>query len=172
MMNKSIIIVMMILLVHAVSAETIKVGNDAIEYDTLLEYGSMSSYYKDDVLVLSTFDNNGDGKADQWFMYGEGFVLQSAVQDSDNSGKPDYFVEYDAQGNVVSEREAIPFLQRVRNLISRFRFYVLGFIVLVLAAFFIFVLLKSRKKRKHKKAHDKHEAHGKHHKKEYKEKAD
>jgi hypothetical protein len=140
------IVIILILLMSFVSAETIKVDKQTIEYDQVIKYEKMNSYYLKDKLILSTFDDNNDGKIDQWFLYGDNFVVQSALGDMDNNGKPDYFVGYDAQGNVVSERVTVSFSKRIIDFIFKFKYYVLGFIVLILLIFFIRKIKKKTRK--------------------------
>jgi hypothetical protein len=98
----------LLLCVSSVAAEVVDAGGKRIRYDEMLDYGDMKSYYRGDVLVLSTFDTDDDAVADQWFFYDEGLVLDSARQ-ADDEGKIDYVVGYDELGNAVRERTHKPF---------------------------------------------------------------
>jgi len=155
-MDKRLIFIIVVL-ISAVSissvigVDKIKIGGQTIRYDNVSTYGNMTSYYLNDSLVLSTFDNNGDGKADQWFIYGDGFTLQSAMQDSDYNGGADYFVAYNPTGDVISERVSKSFFENLWDA----KFYIAGVIVLALIVFLLFKLSKRHKH--HKKKQEKKE---------------
>ncbi|MFH1133112.1 MAG: hypothetical protein V1735_01345 [Nanoarchaeota archaeon] len=139
-----------------VRAETTKVGAQIITYDDMIDYGDMHSYYASDKLVLSTFDDNKDGEPDQWFVYGDDFVVTSAMGDQDGNGRPDYLVGYDEHGNVVSERVSGSFIKDFGKTLWRLKWFILGALV---AIFAILGSIKFRKKRRKGKQEEKHEKH-------------
>lgn len=147
-------------------ADTIKVGSEKITYDDIIDYGKMKSHYFEDSLVLSTFDNDMNGEIDQWFVYSDGFVLRSALQDSDGNGNADYFVDYDEKGNVVTQKVKEPLWKRFLEFAINNKEYLLGGTLLALAFFGWFMIYKRIKKRSkqhndnhvtvHKKKHKDH----------------
>ena len=149
---------MNLLLMQMVSADTFKVGDLKVEYDTVLEedtdWGYMKSYYLDDELVFTTFDDDNDGKPDSWFGYKDN-INTIAMKDTTGNNKPDYLVEFDSDGEITKEtkKEQINLDMLIDKIIEN-KVLVCGLILIVLL-FLFFKRKKKYKKHKVKKKHKK-----------------
>ena len=149
---------MNLLLMQMVSADTFKVGDLKVEYDTVLEedtdWGYMKSYYFDDELVFTTFDDDNNGKPDSWFGYKDN-VNTIAMKDTTGNNKPDYLVEFDSDGEITKEtkKEQINLDMLIDKIIEN-KVLVCGLILIVLL-FLFFKRKKKYKKHKVKKNHKK-----------------
>ena len=141
---------MNILLMQMINADTLKVGDLKVEYDTILEedteWGYMKSYYIDDELVFTTFDDNNDGKPDSWFAYKDN-INTIAMKDTTGNNKPDYLVEFDSDGEITKEtkKEQINLDMLIDKIIAHK--VLIGSIILIVL---LFIFFKRKKKLKHK----------------------
>ena len=160
-------IIMSLLLIQTVivSAETLKTGGLKINYDTVLEedtdWGYMKSYYLDDELVFTTFDDNDDGKPDSWFGY-EDNINTIAMKDTTGNNKPDYLVEFDSDGEITKEtkKEQINLSMLIDKIVENK--ILVGGLILIVLLFLFFKRKKKHKKHEIKKKHKKHKVKQKH----------
>ncbi len=88
--------------VKAEELQTITIDNDTIEYThTFNDLENATSYYKEDTLVLTEYDDDKNGKPDSWTLYRPDLTIKKEVQDSDGDGVPDIFHEYDTNENIT-----------------------------------------------------------------------
>ena len=148
-MMRNIIFLMLALAVFNIHSADAALGSLKVEYDDVVESDSdfdgtldRRSYYKDDQLVLSTYDTDLDGKADMWFTYNDGVYVEEAMRDSNGDGKPNDIVAYDEEGNVLSIESKMTFKDS----------YIAGAVLLVIGCIIgAFTIVRMRKKRKAKK---------------------
>ena len=149
-----ITIIMNLLLMQMISADTLKVGDLKVEYDNVLEedteWGYMKSYYLDDELVFTTFDDNDDGKPDSWFGYKDN-VNTIAMKDTTGNNKPDYLVEFDSDGEITKEtkKEQINLGMLIDKIIGNK--VLVGSLILIVLLFLFFKRKKKHKKHKEEK---------------------
>lgn len=78
-------------------------GDYSLEYNTeeTIETGS-KNYYKDNNLVLSADDTNGDGQIDLWLQYDNELYLILEAHDTTGDGQPDTIIELDQAEQVTN----------------------------------------------------------------------
>ena len=88
--------------VNAQEVQTIIVDGETIEYtQTYNDLDDATSYYNEDILVLTEHDDDGNGKPDSWVLYRSDMTVRKDVQDSDGDGEIDIVFELDADENIV-----------------------------------------------------------------------
>lgn len=85
-------------------AGVLEVGDYAIEYDSIIEADTngngkndRASYYLNEQLVFTAYDENEDGSQDLWFRFKNGDAVDLELADSNGDGNPDVITEVDAQ---------------------------------------------------------------------------
>ena len=88
--------------------DAIRIGRYEIEFDESSGEDSDGdgkvdkvSYYLRDSLVLTAWDEDGNGKAELWFIYDEEEYLVQEVADTDGDGRPDEFTRMSRDEKVV-----------------------------------------------------------------------
>lgn len=121
------------------AAQTLTVGDYAIEYDQKLEADTnnngkndRTSYYRNEQLVFTAYDENEDGKQDLWFRFKNGDAVDLELADTDGNGKPDIITEVDAQ----EKAEVIYNAKAGGGSSFKTFFFIVIAIVLVVAAYF------------------------------------
>lgn len=119
--------------------QTLKVGDYTIEYDQKLEgdtnnngKNDRASYYRNEKLVFTAYDENEDGKQDLWFRFKNGETVDLELADTDGNGKPDIITEVDVQ----ERAEVIYDAKAVGGFSFKTFFFIVIAIVLVVAAYF------------------------------------
>ena len=142
--------VMSFFLIQSAHADTFKISNLNIEYDNIVEesteWGDLKMYYLAEELVLSTMDSDKNGKADSWSEYENGLNI-SSILDSSGNNKPDYFVEFDSNGEITKEVQKKPIFDILKEKIIENKLVIggIGFFILLL---FILIFKKKRKSKK------------------------
>ena len=87
----------------AQETQTIEIGPDAIVYtETFNDIENATSYYNEDVLVLTEYDSSGNGSPDTWILYREDYSVSKEMRDSDADGLPDIFFEFDSDEKLIN----------------------------------------------------------------------
>ena len=89
--------------VCAQETQTIEIGPDAVVYtETFDDIENATSYYNEDVLVLTEYDSSENGSPDTWILYREDYSVSKEMRDSDADGSPDIFFEFDSDEKLVN----------------------------------------------------------------------
>jgi len=88
----------------------IQVGSHDIYYDKLLQDDTdqdgiidKASYFKDNYLILTIWDENQDGLPDTWFFYDEDECLMLIAEDLNSDGQPDEFTHFNREEQVTKK---------------------------------------------------------------------
>jgi hypothetical protein len=87
---------------HAQGVQTVVVGSESVQYtDTYQDIENATSYYNGDSLVLTAVDEDGDGSADRWLLYGEDRKVVQEMKDTDGDGEIDVTHTLDGEENIL-----------------------------------------------------------------------
>lgn len=100
---KIVLLLLLALPLAVLAKETI--GDYVLEFDEKIETDTdgngkndRTSYYKNNVLVWSAFDDDEDGEPDLWLRYKNGDIVDLEISDPNGDGNPDKIAEFDYQG--------------------------------------------------------------------------
>lgn len=105
--------------IQAQESNIIQVGTIEISYDRFLQDDTDSdgmidktSYFKNNHVVLTIWDENQDTLPDLWFVYDEEEYLITEAEDTEGDGRPDHFSHLNREEEVIKE-ETFPSPQPV-----------------------------------------------------------
>ncbi len=91
--------------IKAKELQTLRIGNETIYYtETYEDIENAISYYNEDILVLTAYDDDKNTNADSWVFYREDLSVRKEMQDTDGDGTPDTFYEFDQKENITNSR--------------------------------------------------------------------
>ena len=91
-------------------ADSIQVGDFTIRYDRFFQNDAdedgiidKASYFQDNNLVLTIWDDNQDGLPDAWFVYDEEEYLMLQAEDFNKDGQPDEFSYFNREEQIIKK---------------------------------------------------------------------